>query len=235
MTVIAIAFACTHAHTHTHEERVSFGSFLHHNYERWMKMQWKCLFKCPAWPGLAFSPVPPPSVHCPSAHAPTPRPVLLSAPPHSIKRCPFVQSSFSLSHRQFLAQSATPNCMQRFCYSPQLTLWTVGQACRHTVGQCGRHWTTVSHVSTLWQLLGLSSSSSLCLSLSLSLSVFELIPFVAVHCFYCCLACTLFRCLFPSLLYFFGYLLTPKLSYMLESFSSLPKHKSNLQRQRQVK
>lgn len=41
------------------------------------------------------------------------------------------------------------------------------------------------------------------LSLSLSLPVFELIPFVAVHCFYCCLACTLFRCLFPSLLYFF--------------------------------
>lgn len=34
MTVIAIAFACTHTHTHTHEERVSFGSFLHHNYER---------------------------------------------------------------------------------------------------------------------------------------------------------------------------------------------------------
>lgn len=149
---------------------------------------------CLAWPGLFPCP---PSLLCPSAHATTPRPVVLSASPHSIKRCPFDQSSFSLSHRQFVAQSATPNCMQRFCYSPQLTLWTVGQAYRHTVGQCGRHWTTVSHVSTLWQLLGLSSSSSL----ALSLLVFELIPFVAVHCFYCCLSCTLFRC--SSFLYFF--------------------------------
>lgn len=165
-----------------------------------MKMQWKCLFKCPAWPGLAFSPCPP-SLLCPSAHATTPRPVVPSAALlHSIKRCPFVQSSFSLSHRQFVAQSATPNCMQRFCYSPQLTLWTVGQTCRHTVGQCGRHWTTVSHVSTLWQLLGLSSSSSLCLSLSLSLSVF-------VSLFYCCLACTLFRSRCSSFLYFFFWLL----------------------------
>lgn len=153
-------------------------------------LAWPGLFPCPpSLPSLPFCTCNDPTSGCP-----------LCGPPSLHQAL-----SFRPVFIQFVTSPVRRTKRNAQLYATFLLLATVDTVDSGTGIQTysGTVWTTLDNCQSRVDIVTAFGPLFILLSRSLSLHVFELIPFVAVHCFYCCLACTLFRCLFPSLLYFF--------------------------------